>query len=150
MKRLVFHLPNGNQSGPFSCPEDIEIADHVHKLLELNPQKLGYTEFWIESPSIPYDHILVLAHPSSSDDVEEHASIEQQTVHVYVVKMKGERMSLDEIRSSLCNVFGSNAIDKESLCGYNYLQMHPTNKSKEFTTVIIFFNVLYRHKVLIL
>ena len=123
---LTFYLPplSGKQFGPYilrreSGVESVEIAHHIQELISCPPQRLGNTAWWVEPPKIPYDDfVLVLVQDRRSlfnnvDTFRESA--------VYVVQIPsaaGEEtamMTLEKIKRYVSEVYGSNAIEEESL-----------------------------------
>ena len=135
MDSVVLHLPNGNQRlfGPYRCNLDFAadqlgsakikietVAEQLNSLLNLPPQRLGDTCWWCASPKIPYEYILVLVRSSESTlNVNGADSTVETPSHVYIVEMKpGQGMSVDMVRSYVCDVFGPNALSEDSLRCY--------------------------------
>lgn len=118
--RIFIRLPQEDQFGPYICPENVNVIEYTRKALRsdsLRPSdhraKLADYNIWVQLPEIPEEyentHVLLLV---SAEGEKQH------TVYVYVVWMKEETISLDEVRGFVCNVYGPSAFDKESLRFY--------------------------------
>ena len=113
--RVIIHYPSGEQIA-YSCPTDVEIADNLNEVFKISSQKLADTVFSVEFPRVTYDYVLVLVHSSESNERD-----------VYVVPIEsGQKTSIDKIRGIVCEVFGPDAVDKDSLRAYE----NPAAESK--------------------
>ena len=108
--RLFIHVQNEEQCGPFGVTENADVVECTHRILSksFEREKLNIDgDICLELPRIPcdleYSLVLVTA---------------KENTHVYVVEMKEEAVSLDEIRSYMYAVYGSSSFSKDSLRPY--------------------------------
>ena len=118
MVGVFIHLPHKHQYGPFSCPDDVDVGTYARRIIHSSPRpghpsKLAIVDcdIWVQLPKIADDckHVLLLV---STKDKGINA------VHVYVVEMKEDTISADEVRSFVRGVYGPTSIGNDSLCSY--------------------------------
>ena len=107
--RLFIHVQNEEQYGPF-LGKNADVVECTRRILSqsFEREKLNIDgDICLELPRIPcdleYSLVLVTA---------------KESTHVYVVEMKEEAVSLDEIRSYMYAVYGPSSLSKDSLRPY--------------------------------
>ena len=128
--RVFIHLPQEDQFGPYICPENVDVVECARKALRSDSPrpsdhrvKLANYNIWIQLPEIPeeYENKHVLLVVSAEDE-------KQPTVHVYVVWMKEEAISLEEVRGFVCSVY---RLSKHSLHFYEDMEdQSPSERGK--------------------
>ena len=120
--RVFILLPEEGRFGPYICPENLDVVECARKALRSDSPrtsdhrlgaKLANYNVWVQLPEIPekYENKHVLLLVSTEGE-------KQPTVNVYVVWMKEEAISMDEVRDFACSVYGPSSFDKDSLCSY--------------------------------
>ena len=138
MESVTFHLPNGSHYGPYFYRVDADLdrtsphggavekndvmAERINTLLALPPQRMADTTWWCQPPAMPGEYVLVLVRRRSKQLRGENRPI--AAADVYVVELpksndeavtSGPGMTLDMIKTYVCEVFGSNALSEDSL-----------------------------------
>ena len=137
--RVFIRLPQEDQFGPYICPENVDIVECAREALRSDSPrssdhqaKLADCDLWVQLPEIPeeYKNKYVLVFVSAEGE-------KQHTVYVYVVWMKEETISLDEVGGFVCSVYGSSAFDKESLrfCEDTAEDQSPSERGKTIRNI---------------
>jgi hypothetical protein len=108
-KRLFIHVPNEDQYGPFVCLNNADVVECTRRILRsCDREKLSIDgDVCFELPRIPCGLEYALVVVGAKDKI-----------HVYVVEIKEEAVSLNEIRSFVYSVYGASSFSKDSLCPY--------------------------------
>ena len=117
----------GSQYGPFVCPGDgAEIADIIHKLVNLGPQALqDAPSFSVALPKLSSPYFVVVVVQPSAVEVESTSKENAESLlqDAYIVEVKEEEeataLQLDGIANHLRNVYGQNVFDKDTLRVHN-------------------------------
>ena len=110
--RLFIHVQNEEQHGPFLLRKNADVIECTRRILSqsFEREKLSIDgDICFELPRIPCDleYALVVVNTAKENNT-----------HVYVVEMKEEAVSLDEIRSFVYAVYGPSSFSKDSLRPY--------------------------------
>ena len=108
--RLFIHVQNEEQYGPFLLRKSADVIECTRRILSqsFEREKLSIDgDICLELPRIPCDLEYALVVVTAKENT-----------HVYVVEMKEEAVSLDEIRSSMYDVYGPSSFSKDSLRPY--------------------------------
>lgn len=132
--KVFICLPQEDRFGPYICPENIDVVEYAREAIRSDSPrisdhraKLANYNIWVQLPEIPEEyenkHVLLLVSTGGKG---------QRTVYVYVVWMKEETISLDDIRAFVCSVYGPSSFDKDSLRLYSEDTEHqsPSERGK--------------------
>ena len=121
MSEFFVQLPYGHRYGPYSYPEDKDIASDLLKLSEASEPPIGDTNYRVKLPKNLRDYILVAVYPFSGADRPPFSYGEDtaaEPANVYGVRCgPNERLSEEEIRNRLQTTNGSmDVIGERYLC----------------------------------
>lgn len=107
--RLFIHVPNEEQYGPFVYSENADVVECTRRIFQSHDrEKLSIDgDVFFELPKIPCDLEYTVLIVSSKNKA-----------HVYVVEMKEDAVSLNEIRNTVYAVYGPSSFDRDSLRPY--------------------------------
>ena len=123
MKVVRVHYLGGKEI-TVSCPANVEVADHIYKVLQLRSQRLANSEFDILLPKLDYEYVIVLIEPSL--DLFDGETVSD----VYIVPIKAPAadagifkglngdspLAAKEVIGGIVNhVFGVDTVDVKSL-----------------------------------
>ena len=134
--RLFVHVPNEDQYGPFVCRKNTDVVECTRRILQsYDRERLIDSDVCFELPKIPNDLAYALLLVSVKDK-------RLRTVHAYVVEIKEDAVSLDEIRNFVNATYGPSSFDKDSLRPYE--EDKDDQNSPEKSTGTITFLVMLR------